>query len=227
MPIREISGKRLQRALDHLAASDDDLALAIRLVGKPPPRRRPPGFASLLWIIVGQQVSTASANAIWGRLCEVIESPTPEGLLSLSDEQLKAVGFSRAKMLYGRDLAAAILDGTLDLDALHAMTDDEAISILTAVRGLGRWSAEVYLLFCLCRPDVLPADDLALLTAAQKVKRLPVRPTAGALRVMAEPWRPWRSVAARLLWHYYREVRDSVKQGETGNRLVDAAELDV
>src|SRR5262249_29370470 len=112
MPIREISGKRLQRALDHLAASDDDLARAICLVGKPPPRRRPAGFASLLWIIVGQQVSTASADAIWRRLCEIIESPTPESLLSLSDEQLKAVGFSRAKMLCGRDLAPSTLDGS-------------------------------------------------------------------------------------------------------------------
>src|SRR5262249_2509229 len=149
-----------------LAASDDDLARAIRLVGKPPPRRRPPGFASLLWIIVGQQVSTASANAIWGRLREVAEPPTPEGFLALTDEQLKAIGFSRAKMLYGRDLAASIVEGRLDLDALVSMSDDEAVASLTAVRGLGRWSAEVYLLFCLCRPDVLPADDLALLTAA-------------------------------------------------------------
>jgi len=206
MPAREISGKRLQKALDHLAASDGDLARAIRLVGKPPPRRRPPGFASLLWIIVGQQVSTASANAIWQRLCEVGGPPMPDGFLTLSDEQLKAVGFSRAKMVYGRDLAASILAGRLDLDALAGMTDDEAIGSLTAVRGLGRWSAEVYLLFCLCRPDVLPADDLALLSAAQKVKRLAARPTAGALRIMAEPWRPWRSVAARLLWHYYRQA---------------------
>ena len=206
MPAREISGKRLQEALDHLAACDGDLARAIRLVGKPPPRRRPPGFASLLWIIVGQQVSTASANAIWQRLCEVGGPPMPKGFLTLSDEQLKAVGFSRAKMVYGRDLAASILAGRLDLEALAGMTDDEAIGSLTAVRGLGRWSAEVYLLFCLCRPDVLPADDLALLSAAQKVKRLAARPTAGALRVMAEPWRPWRSVAARLLWHYYRQA---------------------
>jgi DNA-3-methyladenine glycosylase II len=206
MPAREISGKRLQRALDHLAARDDDLARAIELVGQPPPRRRPPGFASLLWIIVGQQVSTASANAIWRRLCEAGEPPTVQGFLLLSDEQLKAAGFSRAKMVYGRDLAASILERRLDLDALAGMTDDDVVSSLTAVRGLGRWSAEVYLLSCLCRPDVLPADDLALLAAAQKVKRLAVRPTAGALRTMAEPWRPWRSVAARLLWHYYRQA---------------------
>jgi DNA-3-methyladenine glycosylase II len=206
MPAREISGKRLQQALDHLAARDGDLARAIQLVGTPPPRRRPPGFASLLWIIVGQQVSTASANAIWRKLCGEGEPPTAERFLALTDEQLKAAGFSRAKMVYGRDLAASIRDGRLDLDALAAMTDDEAVGRLTAVRGLGRWSAEVYLLSCLCRPDVLPADDLALLSAAQKVKRLPARPTAGALRTMAEHWRPWRSVAARVLWHYYRQA---------------------
>jgi DNA-3-methyladenine glycosylase II len=215
MPAREISGKRLQTALDHLAASDDDLARAIRLVGKPPPRRRPPGFASLLWIIVGQQVSTASAAAIWRRLCPSGELPTPDAFLALSDEQLKSVGFSRAKMVYGRDLAAAIRDGQLDVGALARMGDDQAIARLTAVRGLGRWSAEVYLLFCLGRPDILPADDLALLSAAQKVKRLDVRPTAAALRLMAEPWRPWRSVAARLLWHYYREARNGPKPRET------------
>lgn len=206
MPVREISGKRLQQALDHLAARDDDLAQAIRLVGKPPPRRRPPGFASLLWIIVGQQVSTASANAIWRKLSGEGEPPTAEEFLLLSDERLKAAGFSRAKMVYGRDLAASILEGRLDLAALADMSDDEAVASITAVRGLGRWSAEIYLLSCLCRPDVLPADDLALLAAAQRVKRLAVRPSAGAFRLMAEPWRPWRSVAARLLWHYYRQA---------------------
>ena len=226
MPAREISGKRLQEALDHLAVSDGDLARALRLVGRPPPRRRPPGFASLLWIIVGQQVSTATANAIWQRLCAVGGPPMAEGFLALSDEQLRAVGFSRAKMIYGRDLAASILAGRLDLEALAGMTDDEAIGSLTVVRGLGRWSAEVYLLFCLGRPDVLPADDLALLSAAQKVKGLAARPTAGALRVMAEPWRPWRSVAARLLWHYYREVRNSVKQGETTNGPTNSTKSD-
>lgn len=208
MPVREISGKRLRKALDHLAAGDADLARAIRLVGPPPPRRRPPGFASLLWIIVGQQVSTASADAIWRKLCADGAPPTAAGFRALADAQLRAAGFSRAKMVYGRDLAASILEGRLDVDALGAMTDEEAIVRLTAIRGLGRWSAEIYLLSCLCRPDVLPADDLALLTAAQHVKRLAARPTAAALRAMAEPWRPWRSVAARLLWHYYRPARD-------------------
>jgi DNA-3-methyladenine glycosylase II len=206
MPNRDISGKRLLRALDHLGAADDDLARAIRLVGAPPPRRRPPGFGSLLWIIVGQQLSTTSAAAIWQRLGDTVGEVTPNAFLDLSDRELQAVGFSRPKIAYGRDLAAAIVERRLDLDALAQMTDDQVIAALTALRGLGRWSAEVYLLLCLCRPDVLPADDLALLAAAQRVKQLAERPTAGTLRRMAEPWRPWRSVAARLLWHYYRQA---------------------
>jgi DNA-3-methyladenine glycosylase II len=206
MPNADISGKRLLRALDHLAAADDDLARAVRLVGVPPPRRRPPGFASLLWIIVGQQLSTASAGAIWRRLGEAVEPVTPQSFLELSDRDLQAAGFSRPKIAYGRELAAAIISGRLDLEALSQMSDDEVIAALSALRGLGRWSAEVYLLTCLCRPDVLPADDLALLSAAQRVKRLAERPSAATLRRLAEPWRPWRSVAARLLWHYYRQA---------------------
>ncbi len=206
MPNRDISGKRLLRALDHLAAADDDLARAVRLVGAPPPRRHPPGFASLLWIIVGQQLSTASASAIWQRLGESAGAVTPQSFLALSDGRLRAVGFSRPKIVYGRDLATAVVEGRIDIEALSRLSDDDVIGALTAQRGLGRWSAEVYLLFCLCRPDVLPADDLALLAAAQRVKRLAQRPTAGMLRRMGEPWRPWRSVAARLLWHYYRRA---------------------
>lgn len=209
MPNADISGKRLLRALDHLAAADDDLARAVRLVGVPPPRRRPPGFASLLWIIVGQQLSTASAGAIWQRLGDAVGPVTPQAFLDLPDRYLQAAGFSRPKIAYGRELAATIVTGRLDLEALGRMPDDEVIAALSALRGLGRWSAEVYLLTCLCRPDVLPADDLALLTAAQRVKRLAERPTAATLRRLAEPWRPWRSVAARLLWHYYRQARAS------------------
>ena len=117
---------------------------------------------------------------------------------------LRGIGFSRQKIRYGLGLAEMILERRLDLAQLEALSDDEAIAAITAVPGLGRWSAEIYLLSSLARPDVMPADDLALLVAAQRVKRLPARPTPKALRAMAEPWRPWRSVAARLLWHYYR-----------------------
>ncbi len=204
MPPRDINGKRLLRALDHLAAADADLGRAIQLVGAPPPRRRPAGFATLLQIIIGQQLSTASAAAIWRRLGAAASPLTPQAFLALDDAALRAVGFSARKVEYGRDLAAAVAEGRLDLDGLAALPDDEVIAALVARRGLGRWSAELYLLFCLARPDVLPAGDLALLVAAQRLKRLPRRPTPNELAALAESWRPWRSVAARLLWHYYR-----------------------
>lgn len=200
---REIAGKRLIRALDALAAADADLARARDLVGLPPPRGRPAGFAALLDIIIAQQVSVASARAIRGRLTLAADPLTPETFRALDDAALRAVGFSRQKTAYGRGLAEMLTDGRLDLDAVARMDDESAIAVITAVKGLGRWSAEVYLLFCLHRPDVMPADDLALLVAAQRIKGLEERPSAKALRVMAESWRPWRSVAARLLWHYY------------------------
>lgn len=200
---REIAGRRLTRALDALSAVDADLARARAAVGVPPPRGRPPGFAALLDIIIAQQVSVASARAIRGRLNLAADPLTPDSFLALDDAALRAVGFSRQKTAYGRGLAEMLADGRLDLDAVAAMDDEAAIAAITAVKGLGRWSAEVYLLFCLHRPDVMPADDLALLVAVERLKRLPARPSAKALRAMADSWRPWRSVAARLLWHYY------------------------
>jgi DNA-3-methyladenine glycosylase II len=200
---REIAGRRLVRALDALAAADGDLARARDLVGLPPPRGRPAGFGALLDIIIAQQVSVASARAIRTRLLAAADPLTPESFRALDDAALRAVGFSRQKTAYGRGLAEMLLDGRLDLDAVARMEDEAAIAAITEVKGLGRWSAEVYLLFCLHRPDVMPADDLALLVAVQRLKGLPARPTAKALRAMAESWRPWRSVAARLLWHYY------------------------
>jgi DNA-3-methyladenine glycosylase II len=200
---REIAGRRLTRALDALSAADADLARARDAVGVPPRRGRPPGFAALLDIIIAQQVSVASARAIRGRLTAAADPLTPDSFLGLDDVALRAVGFSRQKMAYGRGLAEMLADGRLDLDAVGEMDDEAAIAAITEVKGLGRWSAEVYLLFCLHRPDVMPADDLALLVAVERLKRLPARPSAKALRAMADSWRPWRSVAARLLWHYY------------------------
>ncbi len=200
---QEILGRKLARALDALAAADPDLGRARGLVGAPPSRGRPPGFAALLDIIIAQQVSVASARAIRARLAAAAAPLTPPAFLALDDAALRTVGFSRQKVAYGRGLARMIDAGTLDLDALARMDDEAAIAAITEVKGLGRWSAEVYLLFCLHRPDVMPADDLALLVAAQRLKGLEARPSPRALRDMAEAWRPWRSVAARLLWHYY------------------------
>ncbi len=177
---------------------------AIAEIGPPPPRYRPADFETLMHVIIAQQVSTASARAISGRLNERLAKVTPEGFVALADEDLRAIGFSRQKMVYGRDLAAAFLDGRVSLPKLRRMDDEAAIAALSSVKGIGRWSAEVFLLFSLKRPDVMPAQDLALMVAAQRLKNLRARPDPKKLLKIAEPWRPFRSYGARMLWHYYR-----------------------
>jgi DNA-3-methyladenine glycosylase II len=195
----------LQQALDHLAGADPHMRRAIAQIGPPPPRHRPASFATLMHVIIAQQVSTASAAAISGRLTERLASRVmPEGFIALTDADLRAVGFSRQKTVYGRDLAAHFLEGRLSLPRLRRMEDEAAIEALSAVKGIGRWSAEVFLLFALQRPDVMPAQDLALLVAAQRLKGLKTRPEPKKLLKLAQPWRPYRSYAARMLWHYYR-----------------------
>jgi DNA-3-methyladenine glycosylase II len=193
----------LQRALRHLAKADRDFARAIDEVGPPLPRQRPAGFMGLLHVIVAQQVSTHAAKAISARLDAALEAKTPQAFLKLTDADLRAVGFSRQKVVYGRDLAAAFLDGRLSMPKLRKQSDEDAIAAITSVKGLGVWSAEVFLLFSLRRPDVLPAHDLGLIVAAQRMKRLKERPSPKQLREIAEPWRPYRSYASRMLWHYY------------------------
>jgi DNA-3-methyladenine glycosylase II len=193
----------LQRALAHLGKADRDFARAIAAVGPPPPRARPATFMGLLHVIVAQQVSTHAAKAISARLDAALEAPTPEAFLKLSDADLRAVGFSRQKVIYGRDLAAAFTDGRISIPKLRRQSDEDVIAAITSVKGLGIWSAEVFLLFSLRRPDILPAHDLGLIVATQRMKRLKTRPTPKKLRELAEPWRPYRSYAARMLWHYY------------------------
>jgi DNA-3-methyladenine glycosylase II len=202
----EIKGRKLKTALTHLASADTDLAQSLLEIGPPPPRSAEAGFAGLLRIIMGQQLSVASARAIWDRLEAKLVDPTPGRLLRLTDHDMAQVGLSRQKMRFARSLAEAVKRRTLDLDALETMEDAEALATLTAVDGIGPWTAEVYLLFALGRPDVMPAGDLALLVAAQRLKRLEARPRPRDLIELAEPWRPWRSVAARFLWHYYRKA---------------------
>jgi len=155
---------------------------------------------------MGQQISNQAAAAIWGRVRVLPGALTPAGLAALSDEALRAAGLSRPKVAHARALAAAFLDGRLDAASLAAMEDEAAIAAIAAVRGLGRWTAEVYLLFALGRPDVFPAGDLALAGAAASVKRLAARPDPRMLMALAEPWRPLRGVAARLLWHHWRHL---------------------
>jgi DNA-3-methyladenine glycosylase II len=196
----------LQRALAHLGKADRDFARAIKEIGPPPPRGRPASFMALLHVIVAQQVSTHAAKAISDRLDAALEAQTPEAFLKLTDADLRAVGFSRQKVVYGRDLAAAFLDGRVSLAKLRRQSDADVIAAITSIKGLGTWSAEVFLLFNFKRPDVMPAQDLALLVAAQRLKRLKERPTPKELRAIAEPWSPYRSYAARMLWHYYRNA---------------------
>jgi DNA-3-methyladenine glycosylase II len=182
-----------------LAAAEPRFALALELTGPLPLRRRADGFATLWAAIVSQQVSTAAAAAIWGRL-EAVGATAPEGVLAASDEALRAAGLSRQKIAYGR----AIAEAGLDFAALRGLADAEVVAMLTRIRGIGVWTAEIYAMFSLGRADVFAPGDLALQEAAARLFGLPGRPRERELRAMAEAWSPWRAVAARLLWAYYR-----------------------
>ncbi len=194
----------LRPALEALAERDRDIAEAYGRCGLPPLRSTPDGFAGLLHTIVCQQVSAAAGRAILGRLEAAVRPMTPKALLKLDDEALRGVGLSRPKVRYCRGLAEDLTSGRLDLAAIRDLGDAEAIERITRVKGLGRWSAECYLLFALKRADIWPADDLAVQTAIQRLKGLEARPATKEMDRLAEPWRPYRSAAARLLWHTYR-----------------------
>lgn len=193
-------------ALRRLAAGDPILAAALNTCGLPPPRNREPGFSSLARIIVGQQVSTASAVALWGKLTAGISPFTPERVVRRNEEELRALGLSRQKADYMLGLAREIVDGRLDFDRLHALDDEAAILEITRIKGLGRWSAEIYLLFALQRPDIWPAGDLALQVGMQHLKGLRQRPDPKRMIKLAEAWRPYRGAAAHFLWHYYAKA---------------------
>ena len=185
-----------------LAQSDPALARALDVAGALPLRRRPDGFAALFNAIIGQQVSTASAGAIWTRL-EVAGLIAPDPVLTAGEEGLRAAGLSRQKIAY----ALALADAGLDYDALRNAPDGEVIQTLTAVKGIGVWTAEIYAMFALGRCDVFAPGDLALQEAAKLIYDLPERPSEKALRQMALAWSPWRAVAARLFFTYYRVAK--------------------
>lgn len=186
-----------------MAARDPDLAGIVARVGPPPLWDRPPGFATLVHIVLEQQVSLASARAAFERLVRATDPLTPQRFLRLTDAQLLAIGFSRQKARYGRAIATALVEGSLDLDALGGMGDEAAQQALETIPGIGRWTSTIYLLMVLGRPDVWPAGDMALASAVAEAKGLAVRPAADELALLGEVWRPWRSVAARLFWHDY------------------------
>jgi DNA-3-methyladenine glycosylase II len=204
MPLQRLDGPALARAIDRLAAVDADIAAALERIGYPIPRLRAPGFATLLRIMVAQQVSTRAAAAIWDRL-ELACAPlvTAERFLALDDAALRAIGLSRRKMEYGRGLAEAVAGKALDLERLTEYPEEAAVAAISALRGFGRWSAEIYLLFALGRTDSFPGDDLAVQIGMQRLKGLPERPDRRRMDALAEPWRPYRGCGALFLWHYY------------------------
>lgn len=201
-----LTPKTFSQAIAFVCDSDPDLAHILTILEPPPFRTRKPGFASLMHIILEQQVSLASATASFDRLRRAVSPLTPERFLKLGDARLKACGFSRQKTAYGRNLAKAIVCGHLKLSALETMDDQSVRSELLKIKGIGPWTANIYLLTVLRRPDIWPSEDLALAVAAQKIKRLKTRPTPKKLESLSMDWKPWRAVAARLLWHYYIET---------------------
>jgi DNA-3-methyladenine glycosylase II len=192
--------------LTRLVKLDADLAGIEDAAGPLPWRHRPGGFPGLLQAIMGQQISNQAAAAIWRRLAALPGATEPAGLLALDDDALRGAGLSRPKILHSRALAEAFADGRLHEDTLATMDDEAAIAAIASIRGMGRWTAEVYLVFALGRHDVFPAGDLALAASAAHLKSLSERPGPVPLRALAEQWRPWRALAARLLWHHWRHI---------------------
>lgn len=198
------ASERLRPAMEALAARDRDIARAYEICGLPPLRRQPASFAGMVNIIAAQQLSVHAARTIRERLEAAVDPLTAENFLALPEDAGRRLGLSRQKYRYLHGIAEAAHAGALDFDKLAGMPDDEAMARLTAMKGVGRWTAEIFLLFAMERPDVFPAQDLALQVAGQRVKGLESRPGDRELRELAEAWRPYRSVAARFLWHYYR-----------------------
>ena len=198
----------LQRAARTLARRDPALRRVLRTYGPPPLWARAPGFATLVHLILEQQVSLASALAAFNNLKRACRGEvTPRKLLRFDDVEMKTIGFSRQKAGYARELAHAVLERRFDPHALEGLDDDGVRGQLIALKGIGPWTADVYLLMVLLRPDAWPHGDVALAVAAQEVYGLAARPTFGELTELADSWRPHRATAARLLWHHYLSSR--------------------
>ena len=196
----------IRKHVAELAAREPAFAAVIERHGLPEPRKSEPGAQTLLRTIVGQQVSVAAARSMWAKLEAAFGAPPDlQLLLAASDEQLRAAGMSRQKSGYIRSLAELVISGELDLNSLPA-DDEEAITLLTRIKGIGRWSAEIYLLFAEGRADVFPAGDLAVLVEIGRLMGLESKPSEKQLRELAEGWRPYRGAAAILAWHSYNSA---------------------
>lgn len=214
--------RSVAKPVSRIINADDDIREGIRalrrkcayirhmhdLAGDPPLRRRQPGFEGLARIIVSQQVSVASANAIWSRFAGVVRPMNARTLLAKSDDDLRGAGLSRPKMRTLRAISTAVTAQGLALDRFDSVHEDAVQETLTSVSGIGPWTADIFLMFCLGRADAFAAGDLALQEAVRIAFELETRPTAPELLEIAERWRPWRAVAARLLWGYYKAVKD-------------------
>ncbi len=205
--VRRLDTRSLALASAELARSDARLGAIVSRHGPPPLWARRPGFATLAQVILEQQVSLASGRAAYARLLAVAGDVTARRLVALTVAQLRAAGLTRQKSDYIRSLALQVQAGAFDPAALAHMSDDDTRDTLLALRGVGRWTADVYLLMALRRPDVWPSGDLALQVAAREALRLRVVPDSDALGRIGERWRPWRAVAARILWHHYLSTR--------------------
>lgn len=202
-----LDGSSFVQAVGHLTDRDPHLAAAVARHGPPGFWTRPPGFATLILFVLEQQVSLASARATFDRLAARVGEVTPDSILRSSDAELRADGFSRQKSRYARQLAGASTLGSLDLDGLAGLPDESARRHLVSQTGVGPWTADVYLLSCLRRPDIWPTGDRALQVGTCELLGLPEPPDAASLGTIGERWRPYRSVAARIVWHAYLAER--------------------
>ncbi len=207
-----LNEQSLKQACLELSRAHPEMKLVYESYGAPPMWDRPPGFPTLLNIILEQQVSLASAKACFDKLTAFIGEITPENLLKLNDTELKTIGFSRQKTAYGRHLAEALIDKRFDFESIHLLPDEEVKAEMLKLKGVGEWTCDVYLLMAMLRPDVMPRGDIALHAAYQKLTAMEKRPGSDEFIAIAEKWRPFRSVAARLLWHFYLSER-AAKQG--------------
>jgi len=207
-----LTEESLYRAAKTLARRDNDLASVFKTLGPPPLWARPAGFSTLVKIILEQQVSLASAASMFARLKKNTVPFRPARMIELGEPHLKSQGLTRQKTTYCLHLAESLHTKRLRLSQLSLMNDADVKAALMEIKGLGSWSADVYLLMVLRRPDIFPATDLALVTGVTELKQLPARPNTNQLLEMADAWRPYRSVAARMLWQYYLAKRDARKR---------------
>jgi DNA-3-methyladenine glycosylase II len=211
MPAHIHTEADLDAALLALTRADPRFQALIAAGGRPPLRRRSDGFPGLVAIVVAQQLSTASAAAIWGRIAAAFDPLEPDAILRARPARLARLGLSQPKIRTLKEIARAVKSGDLALAALSELAAEAAHAALTTVHGIGPWTADIYLLSCLGHTDAWPAGDLALQEAAKVAFALKTRPTAKEMDVLAEAWRPWRAIAARVLWSYYRTAKEAAK----------------